>query len=681
MIVAEKKKKQGRNEPCACGSGKKYKKCCSGTLAVSEHRALPIASLIQEALAHHKSGNFDAAETIYHQVLLREKNNANALQLLGEIAYQRKEYASAVDLIGQAIRINQTSPVIYTNFGNALRETGKYEAACDAFIHAIDLKPADLLGYENLADTIKKSNAFDDRSLLYLMKGLAHEAIRPEYKYGILIVLGYLVESSPEWNKEVFERVILPSTKDALDRGDHLFAYYLNALTAISYAQQPHTSEQWKIVHEGSNPMYIAAGEKLRKALDPLGFPDVSDQSRVIGFIVDLSVGSGSGGVLLLNLLRGLSKLNPKPFELIVYTLEKASDDFEALCSEFSIKLVDLSRLRGNLSSEKDLFQRLLTLRRLIKKDKVAALVYPGTYEAFPCFAASIGMAPVQIYLSMGFRSISVPAIDAYVTSGSPVKSEKFMEGRYWKTGSVPHADLYFPMSDVDSMALDKEVSRIRNEHFGEYKVILGTIARAQKIDSPRFIKALASILRANPEVVFLWFGIQELSSVRKMMDVEGISNRCLFQGWCKVELYAKLIDIHIDSFPKPTGLSMLDTMSASTAFVWMEEDQDIGVGSNVMPLVKGEVGTKKEQEEMQKIFRHPNTGEVLALCADSSAEYIDYVQNLIDDVEFRKAVGDAGRGFVEHFCHDPSVAAKAYAEHFMDIIDEQRKHVICKIK
>jgi len=26
--MAEKKEKIGRNEPCTCGSGKKYKKCC-----------------------------------------------------------------------------------------------------------------------------------------------------------------------------------------------------------------------------------------------------------------------------------------------------------------------------------------------------------------------------------------------------------------------------------------------------------------------------------------------------------------------------------------------------------------------------------------------------------------------------------------------------------------------------
>jgi preprotein translocase subunit SecA len=32
----DKKKEQGRNEPCACGSGKKYKKCCALLPVINE---------------------------------------------------------------------------------------------------------------------------------------------------------------------------------------------------------------------------------------------------------------------------------------------------------------------------------------------------------------------------------------------------------------------------------------------------------------------------------------------------------------------------------------------------------------------------------------------------------------------------------------------------------------------
>ncbi len=674
MIVAEKKKKQGRNDPCACGSGKKYKKCCNGIIRVPESQHMRISSLIQEALEYHKAGDLEAAEKIYHHVLSLEKNNADALHLLGEIAYQRKDYERAVDLIQQAIDINQTSSVVYRNLGNALRETGKHEAALNAFNYAIDLKPDYLSAYENLADTIKRSNRLDERSLIYLMKGFAQKGIRPESKYGILVMLGYVIESSCEWNETIFEECILPATEDALDRGDHLFAYYLNALTAVSYAQQPHTSEQWRECHALTNPMYILAGEKLSENLEDLVLPDVSRELPVLGFIIDLSIGSGSGAVLLINLLKGFSKLSPLPFQVIVYALDTVSIEMQNTCAKIGVKIVNLSTLRGKLSLETDLSQRLLTLRAEIQNDKVSALVYPGTYEAFPCMAASMGLAPVQIYLSLGFRSIFVPKIGGYVTTGSPVKSKKEFEGRWWRTAPIPHADIYSETGNPEADVCDEEVCQIREKNFSRYSVILGTLARPQKIENPLFIKALARLLRANSKAIFLWFGPKELSGVREMMEAEGISDRCLFQGWVDIKIYAKLIDIHMDSFPFPTALAMYDSMSAGTAGVWMEEDSDIGVGSNVMPLLRSELGTKEEQIEAQEMYRHPETGKCLALCARSTDEYIKYVQRLIDDIPFRNALGDAGRRFMKRFCHDPRIAAKAYAAHFLEIIDCESK-------
>jgi len=51
-------KKVGRNEPCPCGSGKKYKKCCLGKYVYKDEDAEPVkkgsrlgAKLLLAALA------------------------------------------------------------------------------------------------------------------------------------------------------------------------------------------------------------------------------------------------------------------------------------------------------------------------------------------------------------------------------------------------------------------------------------------------------------------------------------------------------------------------------------------------------------------------------------------------------------------------------------------------------
>ncbi|KKL21414.1 hypothetical protein LCGC14_2445710, partial [marine sediment metagenome] len=41
-----KGKKVGRNQPCPCGSGKKYKKCCDGKNIISNHRNPKVSHFI-----------------------------------------------------------------------------------------------------------------------------------------------------------------------------------------------------------------------------------------------------------------------------------------------------------------------------------------------------------------------------------------------------------------------------------------------------------------------------------------------------------------------------------------------------------------------------------------------------------------------------------------------------------
>ncbi|MEN6630373.1 MAG: SEC-C metal-binding domain-containing protein, partial [Sulfuricella sp.] len=76
-------KTPGRNTPCPCGSGKKYKQCCS---AREEAQALNVPQTLQAALAHHQAGRLLQAEEIYQQILQAEPNHPEALHLLGMLA-------------------------------------------------------------------------------------------------------------------------------------------------------------------------------------------------------------------------------------------------------------------------------------------------------------------------------------------------------------------------------------------------------------------------------------------------------------------------------------------------------------------------------------------------------------------------------------------------------------------
>jgi tetratricopeptide (TPR) repeat protein len=137
-------KKPGRNEPCPCGSGKKYKQCCQRQ---DETQATParvagtsVPDAITLAMAHHEAGRLSQAEAIYQQILQAEPNNPRALRLLGLIAFQVGKYDIAVELIGRALSFKPDYAEAHNNLGAVLQAQGRLEAAIASFRQALAFK-------------------------------------------------------------------------------------------------------------------------------------------------------------------------------------------------------------------------------------------------------------------------------------------------------------------------------------------------------------------------------------------------------------------------------------------------------------------------------------------------------------------------------------------------------------
>ena len=72
-----------RNDPCPCGSGKKYEHCCLGQLTTRSDAGEEANQHIQSAFEHHQAGRLQQAEALYRQALQLEPNHPDALYLLG----------------------------------------------------------------------------------------------------------------------------------------------------------------------------------------------------------------------------------------------------------------------------------------------------------------------------------------------------------------------------------------------------------------------------------------------------------------------------------------------------------------------------------------------------------------------------------------------------------------------
>lgn len=98
------------------------------------------ATLLDQALAHHRAGRLAEAERLYRQILTREPRHGDALHLLGMLAGQAGRHGAAAELIRQAIDVNGRQPYYHLHLGLAARNLGRLDEAEASYRRALALK-------------------------------------------------------------------------------------------------------------------------------------------------------------------------------------------------------------------------------------------------------------------------------------------------------------------------------------------------------------------------------------------------------------------------------------------------------------------------------------------------------------------------------------------------------------
>jgi tetratricopeptide (TPR) repeat protein len=166
--------KIGRNDPCPCGSGKKYKQCCEQTGVAAIQSAPQTAQnlspqqALQSAMAQHQAGNLVQAELLYTQVLRAQPKQADALHLLGLIAKQKGDFKTAVQLMKQSLAENPTYVEAYVNLGATYQEQDNLAEAADCYRKALSLRPNYAEVHSNLGVVLKAQNNLPDSAASFI---------------------------------------------------------------------------------------------------------------------------------------------------------------------------------------------------------------------------------------------------------------------------------------------------------------------------------------------------------------------------------------------------------------------------------------------------------------------------------------------------------------------------------
>ena len=172
----------GRNAPCPCGSGRKFKQCCGRLDTVSLSglhpgvtRLSPVS--LQTAIEHFQNGRISQSAACLQSILAADPGQADALHLLGIISLQRGDGAAALDLITKAVGANPAEPIYCNSLGNILQDRGRPDEAVTCYRQALSLKPDYAEAHSNLGAALLALGR-NDEAVDSLQSALA---IKPDY--------------------------------------------------------------------------------------------------------------------------------------------------------------------------------------------------------------------------------------------------------------------------------------------------------------------------------------------------------------------------------------------------------------------------------------------------------------------------------------------------------------------
>jgi tetratricopeptide (TPR) repeat protein len=136
--------KTGRNDPCPCGSGRKFKACHGGVEAPEKAGASPSRSidpLLAEAEKLLTARRFDDAIRVLLEAARVAPEHPTVHANLGAAYLVTRRLADAIDHLRRSIAARPGFARAHHNLGLALQQSGKDDEALEAFKRAVLLGP------------------------------------------------------------------------------------------------------------------------------------------------------------------------------------------------------------------------------------------------------------------------------------------------------------------------------------------------------------------------------------------------------------------------------------------------------------------------------------------------------------------------------------------------------------
>jgi predicted O-linked N-acetylglucosamine transferase (SPINDLY family) len=197
----------------------------------------PTNESLAEAIVLHNAGQLENAKIIYEEILKVTPNNFDALQLLGTLELQNKNFLKATEYLQSAIKLNNTNSNIFYNLGLSLSEQGHIKEAIEAYKVSLHINNKNYKTLHNLAKLFYDKHQYSD-ALKFSSEALS---IKGDYASAFLIrgnalgKLNKIYAAIKDYNNAIR---ILPNYADAFfNKANYLTELNEHALALDSYRE------------------------------------------------------------------------------------------------------------------------------------------------------------------------------------------------------------------------------------------------------------------------------------------------------------------------------------------------------------------------------------------------------------------------------------------------------------
>lgn len=537
-------------------------------------------------------------------------------------------------------------------------QMGQPKQAIPLFLDAIALGERTPVVCLNLAHAAAVSGVTPD-VLAVLLQGLT-QWTSAEHLIGLTLQIADLFrftkESPLEQTTALYQQLFLPLVRWACDNRQMDYALFLEGMLYERYVKALETEEHFGRCMEQIAPPFTAVGHYWRHQLGAAPAPMLNGATKV-GFFIHNASMLAHIKVMLIT-LAGYRRLKDQPLDLTVYCFSGKCEELEVALGKLGVRLVMLNEIFPNTHHSS--WQRLLQFKDLLATEQVAVLVWISLVLMMP-LAFAMRLAPIQVWFALKYHDMALNEIDGYLT-GSALTRFATRWGRRWRMLMVGANDWYDPNQTAQATAI--------REYWGG-KLIIGTLARTEKMTDPTYLQAMVEILQSNPNVMFLWAGREPREEVVSSFRAGGVLQQTHFIGWVNTQLYAQVFDIFLDTFPFPCGHTLLQAMAAGKPIVMYDspEAAQTGLWNFIQPLVDGTEGSPQERREIQSILGEGASPAISI--ARSPEQYVYLANRLIRNDDLRQSAGMASSNFICRYYSNPILTASGLVWHILDLTDK----------